>query len=341
MAGGGAKQSGMRIKSDEATIPAGKAANAGARRRTGTFSVFRNGAGRSATVTGILWMVVTGFLFVIVTGIVRHLGSDMPAVEAAFIRYSIGLVIVLPGLVAYVRRRPAWKKTGLFAARGIVHGFGVMLWFFAMARIPIAEVTAIGYTAPIFVTIGAAVFLSEKLHMRRIAAVIIGLLGTAIILRPGFQEINIGQLAQFTAAPLFATSFLLAKKLTEDESAGTIVALLSLFCTLTLLPGAILQWRTPTSEEVMWLALTAAAATAGHYTLTRALACAPITVTQPISFLQLVWASILGMVVFGEALDPYVVAGGALIVVAASYISHREAVAARKEITPPVPATKG
>jgi len=303
--------------------------------------VFSPAVPRSDTLTGILWMVVTGFLFVIVTCIVRYLGSSMPAVEAAFLRYLIGTLLVAPGLYYYFRRRPTLKKTGLFAARGLVHGLGVIFWFYAMARIPIAEVTAIGYTAPIFVTIGAAIFFGEKMHMRRIAAIVFGLLGAAIILRPGFQEISLGQMAQFIAAPLFAISFLVAKKLTQTEEPGTIVALLSLFCTLVLLPGAILQWRTPTMEEVFWLTLTAMAATAGHYTMTRALACAPITVTQPISFLQLVWASILGMVLFGETLDPFVFAGGAVIVTAATYISHREAVAARREITPPAPAVKG
>ena len=296
---------------------------------------------RSGTMTGILWMIVTGFLFVIVTCIVRYLGSDMPAIEAAFIRYSIGLLIVFPGVIGYFRRQPTWRKTGLFGIRGFIHGFGVMLWFYAMARVPIAEVTAIGYTAPIFVTIGAAFFFGEKLHLRRIAAIGIGLCGTAIILRPGFNEVNIGQLAQLMAAPLFAASFLLTKKLTHTENAGTIVAMLSLFCTLTLLPGAILQWREPTLEEMFWLGMTAIAATTGHYTLTRALASAPITVTQPITFLQLVWASILGMVLFGEALDPFVFAGGGVIIAAATYISHREAMAARRIMTPPAPAMKG
>jgi len=93
-------------------------------------------------------------------------------------------------------------------------------------------------------------------------------------------------------------------------------------------------------EEVFWLAMTAVFATAGHYTLTRAFAAAPLTVTQPVSFLQLVWAALLGIVVFGEALDPMVIAGGGVIVGAATYISHREAVAARRAQTPPAVATK-
>jgi drug/metabolite transporter (DMT)-like permease len=292
------------------------------------------------TLEGIGWMLLTTVLFVCVTGIVRHLGSDIPAVEAAFIRYAIGLALVLPALRPLLRQWPRAALMRRFALRGLVHGVAVILWFYAMARVPIAEVTALGYTAPIFVTLGAAYFFGETLHIRRIMAVVTGFLGAMIILRPGFQEISSGQLAQLTAAPLFATSFLLAKGLTREFSAGLIVAMLSLFCTLTLLPGAILQWRDPTLEEVLWLGLTAVFATAGHYTLTRAFAAAPLTVTQPVGFLQLVWAAALGMLVFGEALDPFVILGGGIVVAAVSYISHREAAAARRMRTPPAVATK-
>lgn len=274
-------------------------------------------------------MLLTGLLFVGVTGVVRHLGTDMPAIEAAFIRYVIGLLLIAPTLRTLIRRRPANSTLWLYALRGLVHGAAVMLWFYAMARIPIAEVTAIGYTAPIFVTIGAALFLGERLQFRRIFAVGMGFVGTLIILRPGFETVSLGQLAQLTAAPLFACSFLLAKKLTDRENPAAIVGMLTLFCTLALLPGAVLQWRTPTVEEVLWLGLTAVFATAGHYTMVRAFSAAPITVTQPIGFLQLVWAVLLGMLVFGEPLDPYVLLGAAIVVTAATYISHREMIARR------------
>ena len=297
-------------------------------------------AAPSRTLAGILWMLVTGILFVCVTGIVRHLGSDMPATEAAFLRYLIGLVMILPAFRPLFHSLPSVVEWRNYALRGVVHGVGVMLWFYAMARIPIAEVTAIGYTAPIFVTIGAALFLGERLQARRIGAVLVAFAGALIILRPGFQELNDGQIAQLCAAPLFATSFLLAKKFTADASPSLIVAMLSVFCTLTLLPGALLHWRDPTLEELGWLTLTAAFATAGHYTLTQAFKCAPITVTQPVQFLQLVWATALGMIVFAEPLDLYVLLGGGIIVASATYISHREMVVARRSRTPPAPATK-
>lgn len=275
-------------------------------------------------------MIATGLLFVAVTGIVRHLGSDLPAVEAAFIRYAFGLVLMLPVLARLRGRLPRGQAMRLCLLRGVFHGGAVMLWFYAMARIPIAEVTAIGYTAPIFTTVGAALFLGERLQARRVGAVAAGFAGVLVIMRPGFQTIELGSLAQLCAAPLFAASFLIAKKLTDSASPSVIVALLSVFCTLTLVPGALLQWRAPGANELFWLFLTAVFATAGHYTLTRAFAAAPITVTQPVSFLQLVWATGLGVIAFGEPVDGWILFGGCIIVGAATYISHREALAARR-----------
>lgn len=294
----------------------------------------------SETLQGIAWMVLTSFLFVGMTGIIRHLGSDMPAVETAFIRYFLGSLLILPMVIRHWPGIPNKRETRFYILRGIFHGGGVILWFYAMARIPIAEVTAIGYVSPIFVTIGAALFLGERMHFRRIAGVFAGFLGALIILRPGFQEINLGQLAQLCAAPLFAVSFLIAKKLTGTQSSSMIVGMLSIGCTIALLPGAILQWRTPTTYELSWLAFAAVIATAGHYTLTRAFQAAPITLTQPLGFLQLVWAAILGVLVFGEPLDPFVMLGGAVIVAAATYISHRELQVSRKQQTPSAIATK-
>lgn len=291
-------------------------------------------------VHGIAWMALTGLLFAGVTGVVRHLGSDMPAIEAAFIRYAIGLLMVAPVLVRLAQHRPQPHVMKLYVVRGVVHGVGVIFWFYAMARIPIAEVTAIGYITPILVAVGAALFLGERLHFRRIAGILLGFAGVLIIIRPGFEEVNFGQLAQLTAAPLFAMSYILAKRLTEYEDPLAIVGMLSIFCTLTLLPGALLQWRNPTGEEILWLTLTAFLATSGHYTLTKAFGAAPIMVTQPVGFLQLVWAALIGATLFGEQLDIFIFIGAGIIVGAATYISHREARASKRTIVPPAVATK-
>jgi len=281
-------------------------------------------------LAGIGWMVASTILFALVTVIVRHLGSEIPAVQAALIRYAIGLLILLPLMRPLLYHRPAGRTLGLHALRGLVHGVAVMLWFYAMARVPVAEVTAIGYTAPIYVTIGAALFFGERLQARRLAAVAAGFVGTLVILRPGLAEISQGHWAQLAAAPLFAMSFLIAKQLTRSESPSVIVGLLSLGCTLTLLPGALAVWQPPTLAQVVWLALTALFATLAHYCLTFAIRAAPLTVTQPVGYLQIVWAAALGVILFGEPLDPFVLTGAAIVVGAITYMAHREARAARR-----------
>ncbi|MEL6966240.1 MAG: DMT family transporter, partial [Pseudomonadota bacterium] len=282
-------------------------------------------AASNTVIQGVAWMVACTFAFVAVTGIVRYIGSDLPAAQAAFIRYAMGIVIMAPAIYALIKNPPTgaiWRQN---AIRGFAHSFGVILWFFAMARIPIAEVTAIGYSTPIFVTLGAALFLGERLRLRRIGGVLAALLGALIILRPGFEEISIGQMAQLAAGPLFACSYLMTKSLTGKTDPRTIVTLLTIFCTLFLMPFALWDWQTPTLHDVFWLFITACCATFGHFAMTKALAAAPISVTQPITFLQLIWATMLGYFVFSESVDPYVILGGAIIVGAATFISHREA----------------
>ncbi len=284
-----------------------------------------NGPGTAAgNLRGTGWMVLTGLFFIGVTGIVRHLGTDMNPIQAAFIRYGFGLMLMVPFILRLDTLRLPRRIFGLYVARGLMHAVGVAMWFFAMARIPIAEVTALGFTAPIFTTIGAALFLGEKLRLRRIGAVLVGFGGTLIILRPGFEAISIGSLVQIAAAPVFAGSFLIAKKLTETESSTSIVAFLSIAVTLALLPFALLVWRPPTLTELGLLFLVAMLATAGHVTLTQAFRSAELTVTQPAQFLQLVWATLLGLLVFGEQPVLWTWVGGAVIVASATYIAHRE-----------------
>ena len=282
-------------------------------------------------LAGSLWMIAGGLIFVAVAVSVRLLGSDMPAVEAAFIRYVFGLLLLTPVFFRMRWRRVRGANLKLYAWRGLAHGAAVMLWFFAMARIPISEVTAIGYTTPIFTVLGAILIFGERIRMRRIIAIAIGFIGILIILRPGFMTIEIGSLAQLVAAPCFAISFLFAKKLTNTENSSDTLVMLSIFCTLALLPGAIYLWRPPTVTELAWLALIAVFATTGHYAITKSIAHAPLTVTQPFSFLQLIWAIIFGFLFFDEVPDVWVCIGAALIVAAISYMSHREAAAARKD----------
>jgi len=143
----------------------------------------------------------------------------------------------------------------------------------------------------------------------------------------------------FTAI-FFGGSYLMAKALSARVSAAEVVAMLSVTVTAGLAPLAALDWVTPTWAEMAILLGVAGLATAGHYTMTLAFRAAPLAVTQPVTFLQLVWAVTLGVTVFGEPLDPWVILGGTVIVAAVSFISWREAQLRRRALTPPVPATK-
>lgn len=291
-------------------------------------------------VAGMLYMLLTGATFVAVIAIVKHLGGGLPAAQSAFLRYFLGLVFLIPMIRPILRAHLNRSDLKLFALRGVAHTVAVILWFYAMTQIPIAEVTAMGYMSPVYVTIGAALFLGEKLAARRILAVVAALLGAMVILRPGFREISTGHLAMLGTAALFGVSYLVAKIMTGRVSPVVIVGMLSVTVTIGLAPFAAAVWVTPTMTQVGWIFLIACFATAGHYSMTLAFQAAPITVTQPVTFLQLVWSVLLGALFFGEPADGWVILGGGIIMGAVVFITLREAALKRRAITPPAPATR-
>jgi len=275
-------------------------------------------------MVGVLWMLLSGLCFVALTAGVKHMGSGIPAPQAAFLRYLLGLVYVVPMLFLVRHERPDPATWRAFAWRGVAHTGAVMLWFFAMTRIPLAEVSAMGYLSPIYVSIGAALFLGERLRMRRIVAVGVAIVGALIILRPGMRVLNEGHFAMLFTAAFFAVSYILAKRASGKASPTMVVTMLSLTVTIGLAPFAIAVWQPVSWHDIGWLFAIASFATLGHYLMSFAFAAAPITVTQPVTALQLVWSIVLGAMFFGEAVDFWVVVGGVLIVSAVVFIAVRE-----------------
>nr|WP_234984241.1 DMT family transporter [Roseivivax jejudonensis] len=292
-------------------------------------------------VAGILWMIVTGFCFVMVTALVKTLGGRIPAAESAFLRYLLGLVFLVPAWRQLAGLKLTARDWRLFGARGVFHTLGVICWFYAMTRIPIAEVTAMNYLNPVYVSILAVFFLGERMAARRILAIVAALAGALLILRPGFRALDPGHVAMLFTALLFAGSYLTAKILSGAHSAAIVVAMLSMTVTVGLAPFALMDWVTPSWGELAILMGVASFATAGHYSMTRAFAAAPVTVTQPVTFLQLVWSVAIGATFFGEPPDPFVIAGGGVIIAAVTFITWREARLRRRGVTPPIHATKG
>ncbi len=291
-------------------------------------------------VAGVLWMLLTGLCFVAVTATVKVVGPGVPPAQSAFLRYLLGLVFVIPMIRPILRAKVSPRGWRLFALRGVAHTIGVILWFYAMTQIPIAEVTAMNYLNPIYVTIMAALFLGERLAARRIMAIVVAFLGALIILRPGIREVSPGHIAMLVTAAVFAVGYLVAKIMADETSPAVVVGMLSLTVTIGLAPFAWWVWVPVTWEQLAWLFLVSVFATAGHFSMTMAFKSAPLTVTQPVTFLQLVWATLLGALVFDEPADIYVILGGAMIIAAISYITLREAMLRRRQITPAVPQTK-
>lgn len=280
-------------------------------------------------------MFAAGLSFVAMTALVKSLGTTMNPIQAAFLRYALGLVFLLPAIPAILNTRMTRRNVTLFGVRGVIHAAAVMLWFFAMTRIPLAEVTAMNYMTPVYVTLGAALFLGEKLAIRRIAAIGVALVGVLIILRPGFREVSPGHIAMLGTSLTLGGSYLLAKVMVRDIRPSVVVAHLSIWVTVALIPFAIAVWQPPSLRDIGILFLIASFATAGHYFMTLALQAAPVAVTQPVTFLQLIWATLLGALVFHERVDMWVVSGGTLILAAVSFIAWREAVLKRTGNVPP------
>lgn len=284
---------------------------------------------------GMAWLAASGVIFAIFTAIIRYVSSDLHPAETAFIRYLFGFLFILPIFLGARRSELRTRRPVMHLFRGVVHGCGVMLWFYAISQITLAEVTALGFTSPVWATLGAILILGEVVKLRRIVAVVLGFTGALVVLfgLPGsmaelqsnFSALGYGQGAMLLAAPLFAASKIITKRLTDTESPTAIVAWLSLLVTIVLAIPAAMVWRTPTLEEVVSLAAVAGLATLAHICMTKAWRAADLSVTQPVEFLQLVWASLIGIYMFGEdpALGTWI--GGAIIVGSATYIAHREA----------------
>lgn len=278
-----------------------------------------------APVRGMAWMSIGGLAFSLLNTIARSFAMQMDPFEAQFLRYFCGLLIMLPllwhqGLSAYVPH----DVKGQFW-RGGVHTIGLMLWFVALPKIPLADMTAIGFTGPIFIMLGAAWFLGEPMRKDRWIAAVIGFTGVLVVVLPKLNGSGGWyNLVMLASSPVFAASFLITKHLTRTEKPGVIVMWQSLTVTLFSLPLAWMNWQTPTLWQWTGFMVAGLLGTIGHYSLTRAFSVADISATQSLRFLDLVWSSVLGWLVFGDIPSQWTWAGAAVILVSTIWIARRE-----------------
>ena len=278
-----------------------------------------------APARGMLWMVGGGLCFSVLNTLARALSQQMDVYQAQFLRYLMGLLVMLPlvwrhGWQAY---RPV-NMVGQFW-RGGVHTLGLILWFTALPQIPLADMTAIGFTGPIFIMLGAAWFLGEPMRGDRWIAALIGFAGVMVVVLPKLTGAGGWyNLVMLASSPVFAASFLITKALTRYEKPGVIVLWQALTVTLLSLPMALPHWQAPTLWQWLGFAVTGVLGSLGHYCLTRAFHSADISATQSLRFLDLVWASLLGWLVFGDVPSPSTWAGALVILLATVWIARRE-----------------
>lgn len=279
----------------------------------------------SPTVRGLLWSACSGALFCLLNALMRGLAQQLPPMQAQFLRYLFGLLVMLP---LVLRAGPAryWPRhVGGQFTRGAVHTLGLVLWFLALPHIPLADTTAIGFTTPIFIMLGAWLFLREPMRWERWLATAIGFAGVLIVVGPKLSASGGGHhLLMLASAPVFAISFLLTKVLTRSESAGVIVVWQAISVALFSLPMALWLWQAPSAWQWLGFAVCGLLGSGGHYCLTRSFSIADISSTQSAKFLDLVWSALLGWLIFADLPTGTTLIGGAVICTATLWVARRE-----------------
>jgi drug/metabolite transporter (DMT)-like permease len=279
-----------------------------------------------APVRGLVWSALAGLLFVLLNTLMRGLAIALDPFQTQFLRYLAGLGVMLP-LVMRSGLATFWPRNvrGQFT-RGAVHTLGLCLWFIAVPHISLADTTAIGFTGPIFIMIGAALVFHEPMRWERWAAALVGFAGVLIVVAP--QLTGSGgwyALVMLSSSPVFAASFLVTKALTRYERPEVIVVWQAITVTAFSLPLALLHWKAPSALQWLEFLLCGILGSAGHYCLTRSFSIADISATQSVKFLDLVWAAALGWLVFGDLPTRWTLVGGVVICASTLWITRREA----------------
>jgi drug/metabolite transporter (DMT)-like permease len=285
----------------------------------------------SPTTRGLLWTSAAGFIFSMLNALMRLLTQQIDPFQAQFLRYLFGLRVLLPlvarhGLAAY---RP--QHIGGPFIRGALHTAGLCLWFIALPRIPLADMTAIGFTGPIFIMIGAWFFFKEPMRWERWLATAIGFGGVLIVVGPKLSGSGGGyHLLMLASAPVFAASFLLTKALTRYETPGVILVWQSITVSIFSLPLALWHWQWLTAGQWAGFLLCGVLGSAGHYCLTRSFTVADISATQSAKFLDLVWSAAMGWLLFADVPSSTTLLGGVVICASTIWVARRESVGARR-----------
>jgi len=284
--------------------------------------------GRLAPGTRAVVLILFSTLcFTAMHTVIRYASTegDIHPFEIALFRNVFGLLAVLPfalqGRAAALRT----KRLKLHAIRGFMQVFAMLMFFYALSITPLAKISAVSFTAPLFATLGAIIFLGERVRARRIIALILGFTGAMIVVRPGVIELDLGAVLVMTSSAIWASAILIIKSLSRTESSLTITTYQNIFLIPFTLVAALFFWTWPSWPMLALFAVMGIFGSMAHVAFAEALKLAETTAILPYDFVRLIWASGIGFVVFGEIPEVWTWIGGGVIFGSTTYIAFREA----------------
>ena len=273
---------------------------------------------------GILLMVVSTIGFASMHAVVRHLSADMHPFEIAFFRNFFGLVAIAPWFLRLGLRPLRTRRLGLHMTRAVVNVAAMMMFFSAVPLTPLAQLQALGFTAPLFATVLAMVFLGERVRLRRWSALIIGFFGAMVIIRPGIEDVALGSILVLASSFTWSFALIAIKVLSRTDSSVTITAYMVLLMTpLSLIPASFV-WQWPNAEQWVWLVAVGVVGTLSQMAMAQSFRVADATAVLPFDFSKLIWGTLIGFFVFAEVPDVWTWIGGIIIFAGATYIAYRE-----------------
>jgi drug/metabolite transporter (DMT)-like permease len=263
-----------------------------------------------------VWMLgaIASFSTMAVAG--REVSFALDTFEIMLFRSAVGVIIVAFAAIAFgTWRQISREQFSLHFFRNIMHFIGQNLWFYAVTVIPLAQVFALEFTSPIWVILLSPLILGERITLVRAVAALMGFLGVLVVTRPDMAGVNVGVTMAASSAIFFAFTIIFTKRLTRTQS---ITCILFYLTVLQLGFGLVTAGydgdiALPNTETLPWLVLIGVAGLLAHFCITNALAIAPATVVVPIDFVRLPVIAIIGMLVYGEALDLWVLLGAGII----------------------------
>lgn len=287
-----------------------------------------HGARAGATVLwAMAWMALGGLFLSTMNALMRASMAEVAPFQAQFVRYAFGTLLMLPWMMR--ARGPGLRLPSALGGqlwRGLAQTGALALFFLALPHLPLADATAILFTTPIVVLAGAALLLRERVTPARWIAACVGFVGVVIVVGPHFGQGGAGwwSIVMLASTPLFAAAFLITKVMTGRDDNQTIVFWQNVFVSAMTLPLAIPVWGPMSGGQWALLAFCGVLGTAAHLCFTVALSRADISAVQPMRFLDLLWASLLGIVMFGNTPALSALGGGAIILAATVWLARRE-----------------